>query len=294
MAVLVTGANGFVGFNLVKRLLHDGYDVVALTKTPLNINHPQLQMVIADVIDVNACLKNLQITVIFHVAARVNFDNSDLALAQLTQDNIVASQQLAKFAVKNNVKKLIYSSSCSVYEENYDSTKWVSEEQLLRPLNTYGVSKLAAEWIMESELKNDVELVSLRYSSIYGFGQRSGSILPIFVTKAINQEPLTIYGSGNRIQDYVHVNDVVEANIKAMDVKLPMHCKLNIGSGEPLTDLDLAQKIKDNWDSSSEISILNLETDFETYLNYDIQKAKNLINYTPISFANGLSLYHHI
>lgn len=291
MNILVTGAKGFLGLNLVKKLISQSFTVFAITKTPIDFVHPNFHVIQCDLNDINK-VQGLKIDIVFHTAARINFDESYMSLSQLTRDNIISTYLLADFILKNNIKKVIHSSSCSVYEENYYIDNWISEGHRLRPRNTYAVSKLASDWILENKLMSSVvELIILRYSSIYGYGQRKDSILPIFIENASNNADLNIIGSGERIQDYVYIDDVVDANLKCIDKKLPFNTILNIGSGEQITDLMLAQNIKNIWKSNSKINILNESNEPETYLNYDIKNAKRLIGYMPLSLYEGLELY---
>lgn len=292
MKVLVTGASGYLGLNLVKRLIKDEFEVYALTRKPLDFTHVRLHVITADLFDINAKLQGVNIDAVFHTAARINFDESQDSLSQLTRDNIMGTYQLADFIINNGVRKVIHSSSCSVYEEKYNKEEWTSEDSKLRPRNTYAVSKLSSEWILENMLKNSTkELIILRYSSIYGCGQRGGSIVPALIANATKNIDLSLFGSGNRIQDYVYIDDVVESNLKCLNTELEFNTILNIGSGEQVTDLMLAEQIITHWNSNSEIKVLNTSKDPDTYFSYDIKKAADLIGYTPLKLAEGLTLY---
>ena len=291
MKILVTGANGFLGFNLLKELLHNGFEVYALSRSPIDFFHPKLNVVLCDLININSTLKGVAIDVIFHTASTINFDETPRSISILTRDNIIATSILADFANNNGVSKFIHSSSCSVYDDNFNKNNFISEEQTLRPKNSYAVSKLSSEWILANRLIGSVEeLIILRYSSIYGLGQKPNSILPIFIDKASKNIDLNLFGAGNRVQDYVHINSVVEANLRCLDVILPFHTILNIGSGQKITNLKLAEEIIDIWKSSSNINILN-NKEIESYFTCDLIKAKELICYEPLSLSEGLTLY---
>lgn len=292
MKVVVTGANGYLGLQLVKALTKEGHEVVGIAKTPLSFEHDNLRLILGDVMEVNELLKGIEVDVIFHVAARVNFATTDEAIAQLTKDNILATVQVASFASNNKVKKVIYSSSCSVYEENYDPNFSITEEHTTRPRNHYATSKLAAEWLLATHLAStSTELVMLRYSSIYGYLQKPGSLLPILIQNASKNADLNLFGSGNRVQDYVYIDDVVKANLLCINTTLPFNTRLNIGSGESTTDRSLATEIKQIWESSSKINILNTSTIPEDYFNFNIEKAKQMLGYHPVSLKEGLKQY---
>jgi UDP-glucose 4-epimerase len=292
MKILVTGANGYLGINLIVALLQKGYEVLALTKSPINFSHENLTVALGDVINIQKIFKGVTVNVIFHTAARVNFEDGDQAITRLTRDNIIATEELANFALKNGIGKVIYSSSCSVYEENYNPDYWITEEHKLRPRNIYATSKLVAEWLLADKLSvSTTELVVLRYSSIYGCGQKPGTILPILIQNAANHSDINIYGSGNRIQDYVYIDDVVNANLLCMHINIPFNTRLNIGSGQGTSDLELAHKIKEIWKSTSVIKVLNNLMHPEDYFNYKVEKAKQLLGYQPVGLTEGLRLY---
>lgn len=292
MKILVTGANGYLGANLIVALIQKGYEVVALSKSPINFSHPNLTVALGDVIDIQKIFKGLKVNAIFHTAARVNFEYGDQAITRLTRDNIIATEEVANFSLQNGIGKVIYSSSCSVYEENYNPDYWITEEHKLRPQNIYATSKLAAEWLLADKLSGSTtELVVLRYSSIYGFGQKKGTILPNLIENAAKHYDINIYGSGNRIQDYVYIDDVVNANLLCINFNIPFNTRLNIGSGQSTTDLDLAHNIKETWKSKSEIKVLNNLIGPEQYFNYKVEKAKLLLGYQPVGLKEGLKLY---
>ena len=293
MNILVTGANGFLGSNIIRKLITSGHNVYALSKQEICLNHPNLFKIVCDLIDINYKLKGINIDVIFNTAARINFEHTENAYNQLTRDNILTTYNLADFAIKNKVKKIIHSSTCSVYSQHlYYNKQEINEYDQLNPVNLYATSKLVSEWILATKLKDIInELIILRYSSIYGEGQRKGSIIPTFIENAMNNFDINIYGSGNRVQDYVYIDDVVEANLKCLEQKVPFNTILNIGSGEKISDIELAEQIKNIWASDSKINVLNKLYEPEKYFYFDIRKAQKLLSYSPRILTDGLKLY---
>lgn len=293
MRYLVTGANGFLGKTLVKKMLSLGFGVVTLSRKPLGFSDKNLTSFECDLNDIGRVLKDVSIDIIFHTAASVNLVEDENAYRQIAQDNILSAIRLSEFAKEKKVKKLVFSSTCSVYDRNLIADQWITEDYKLRPINSYAVSKLSAEWILSNELATYIEsIVILRYSSIYGSGQRQNTLLPILINNAIQNKDLNLYGSGKRRQDYVFVDDIVQANLQSIESDLPPHQILNIGSGMPVSDFELANFIREEWTSKSVINVLNTSTDQETFLNYDIGKAQMLIGYTPTSLQQGLHELH--
>lgn len=290
MKILLTGATGFTGSTLLKKLIDDGHEVIILCrKLPIEL-FPGVTCILSD-------LKNVYQhkgiigypDAIIHTAASVNFDTSMSGTSKILQDNILGTQILASFAAELGVQKFIFSSTCSVYKE---SLHFVNEESDIRPLNNYGISKLTGEWLAYDILLNKVpEFAILRYSSIYGFGQRPNTILPIFIDNAKKNATIEIFGTGERLQDYVHVNDVAQANLLCLNNKLGFADCYNIGSGIPTSDIQLAQSIVKNWNSKSDIKILSKNCEGEVSLKFSIEKAKVNIGYQPSSLSEGLRFY---
>lgn len=292
MKLLVTGSSGFVGDKLICTLIGLGYDVIALSRNKIHFEHIRLRNILIDLRKIGELNIDPDIDAIFHVAARINFDDSSESILAITNDNIIVSYLLADFVIRHNINKVILSSSCSVYEENYCPEKWITEESLLRPQNLYALTKLTCEWIFEAKLRGVInEFVILRYSSIYGPGSRTNSILPTFIQKTLANQTIEIFGLGNRTQDYVYIDDVVQANISTLNVKLPFKTILNIGSGYAVSDKLLAKTIVETWNSKIDIAILNQNNKPETILNYSIEKARKLINFHPLALTEGLISY---
>lgn len=292
MKLLVTGAGGFVGIHLVKKLLDLGHEVIALSRTHIDLKHKNLTNVLIDLRKIAGLSIDQKIDAVFHVASSINLGSNTEDILDITNDNIIVNYLIADFVIRHRINKIILSSTCSVYEENYLSDKWVTEESALKPHNLYATSKLAGEWILGARLKGVVEeFVVLRYSSIYGFGQRPGAILPTFIQNAMTSKPLRILGSGNRKQDYVYIDDVVWANTTLLNTQLPFNTVFNIGSGEPTTDFNLAKNIVAIWNSSANTEILNEHRSPEIIFNYSIEKARKYMNFNPIKLEEGLKLY---
>lgn len=297
MKVLVTGAGGYVGLNLVKSLLENKHSVIGCSRSVIDFIHSDFKQINCDLKDLNKISSTAEIVfeeidAVFHTAATINFDISPESISKLSADNITANYQLAEFIINNKIKKLILSSSCSVYDANYNPTHLITEDHPLRPLNLYAVSKLAGEWVLENKLKGMIEnFVVLRYSSIYGQGQRPGSIVPIMIGSAVNNRTLEIFGSGERIQDYVYIDDVIIANLNCLDTDFPYYSIFNIGSGQAVSDNQLAQTIQSSWHSKSDIIIKNLNRLPETKFCFSIEKAKALLNFSPVNLKTGLKRY---
>ncbi|MCC3266572.1 NAD-dependent epimerase/dehydratase family protein [Arthrobacter gengyunqii] len=248
MKALVTGAAGFVGSNISRRLISEGMDVVGIDA-------------ITDYYDPEIKLRNLQaignrgFTFIHedlnHAALGKLLDGVDYIFHQAGQPgvrkswgkdfstyldaNVHATQRLLEHCKDSStLKRFVYASSSSVYGDA--ATFPTSEDQLPQPLSPYGVSKLAAEHLCSLYAANfGVPTVSLRYFTVYGPGQRPDMAFTRFVKAIIQGTPIEIYGSGNQIRDFTYVDDIVEANLRAALRPSPKGSIFNVAGGSNIS-----------------------------------------------------------
>lgn len=244
MKALVTGAAGFVGSNIAKRLLSDGYEVVGIDSLTdyydpkikyanlRTIESPQFEFIEADlnVVDLTSSLDGVDF--VFHQAGQPGVRKSwgsDFRI--YTDANINATQRLLEWAkTARNLKRFVYASSSSVYgeAESYPTL----ETHRPQPVSPYGVTKLAAEHLCSLYAANfAVPTVSLRYFTVYGPGQRPDMAFTRFVRSAVVGTAIEIYGDGNQVRDFTFVDDIVEANLKAAVVPSEPGSVFNVAGG---------------------------------------------------------------
>jgi len=301
MICLVTGAAGFIGSHLCQRLLNDGFSVIGIDsfndtysrwmkdKNILPIkNHSQFQLISDNLndIDLNSLLQDVDY--VFHTAAQAGVRSSwGKNFSVYTENNITATQKLLEAAKDSSIKKLIYASSSSVYGLCPELP--MTESSPLLPYSPYGVTKLAAENLCQLYFKNfNVPSVSLRFFTVYGPGQRPDMAFHIFL-KAMNEDkPIPLYGDGKQTRDFTFIDDIVDANVQAMDLGQSGEI-YNVGGGnrkEMITLFPLLEKITGK-------KVLIQHTDrqrgdvFHTYA--DINKAKKDLDFSPkIPLEEGL------
>jgi nucleoside-diphosphate-sugar epimerase len=252
MKALVTGGAGFIGSNLVEKLLQEGNEVTVLDNllsgyrsnlTPF----PEVRFIEGDIRDESAVADAMKgVEVVFHLAASVGNKRSiDQPLLD-AEINVMGTIKVLEAARKAGVRKIVASSSAGIFGEL--KTLPIKEDHPVEPDSPYGSSKLCMEKMCLSYAKlYDLEAICLRYFNVYGPNQRFdayGNVIPIFAFKMLRGEPLTIFGDGEQTRDFVNVRDVVQANIKSALAR-GVSGAFNTGSGNRITINRLAEMLQD-------------------------------------------------
>lgn len=297
MKALVTGGAGFIGSSVVRVLLENNIEVKVIDNLSTgyieNINGLEVEFLNADILDLEKVKKvSKGVDYIFHLAAHIGNIKS-LQNPQLdSQVNVLGTINLLEAAKINNVKKIIYSSSAAIFGELLTPT--IDESHPQNPTSPYGISKLSAEKqvLCFGKLYN-FETVCLRYFNVYGIHQRYdayGNVIPIFANCIYSKKPITIFGDGNQTRDFINSHDVAMINYRTAinDV----NGVFNVGKGESITINELARLVQEASGISIKIEYANSRLGEVIHCKADINRIKNIINYTPqIGIKNGLKEY---
>jgi len=297
--VLVTGGAGFIGSNLVRHLIKEENSVTVLDNFMSGYRSnlyqfPFVRIVEGDVRDQNAvedAMKGAE--VVFHLAASVGNKRSiDHPLLD-AEINVLGTLQVLEATRKAGVRKIVTSSSAGIFGEL--KTMPIKEDHPIEPDSPYGCTKLCEEKLCLSYAKlYPIEAVCLRYFNVYGPNQRFdsyGNVIPIFVFRMLRNETLTIYGDGEQTRDFVHVDDVVQANIKAAD-SIGFSGALNIASGTSVTINRLVEIITKDEGNSIKIEHTGERPGDVRHSLADLSFAHQKINYIPsVNLENGIEEY---
>lgn len=244
---LVTGGLGFIGSNLVKKLVEEGHDVIVidnLSTGDIRNKNRKTELIIADIQDESIYKELPVVDYVFHLAALARIQNSIQDPISANNVNVNGTLNILEFCKKVNAK-LIFSSSSSIYEGSELPTKETSE---IMPKNPYALQKYICEqWIkMYSDLYS-LDYTILRYFNVYGESQiltgAYAAVIGIFLNQKKNGQPLTITNDGEQRRDFTYVGDVVNANIAATHWDKDVY---NIGTGVNYSVNEIAEMISED------------------------------------------------
>ncbi|OZM57478.1 hypothetical protein CIB95_08470 [Lottiidibacillus patelloidae] len=256
MRVLVTGGAGFIGSYVTKGLLDLGYEVVVLDNFSSGAKKNLPTSNLFKVIDADICdRKKLQdlyserFDGIIHLAAQVSVPESVKNPMIDSQINITGTLNMLDLAKNTGVQSFVFASTAAVYGNQVSVP--ILENCQLSPETPYGISKLASEYYIQSICKQlNINYCILRYANVYGPKQSDkgeGGVIKIFSEQLLNNRKSTIYGNGLQTRDFIFVEDVANATIKALNGK---NIILNVSTNKEVTINDIYDFIKKECQSS--------------------------------------------
>jgi len=286
--ILVTGGAGFIGSHLCEGLLARGYQVRVLDSLVYGKREwvpAPCEFIEGDIRDMDACTKAAAgMDGVLHCAAMSRSGPSQEQIDVCTGANITGTQNMLLAARDAGVKRFIYSGSSTYYGNRPPPHR---EDDPADILNIYGLTKRVGEqYTLLFDQDFNLTSVVLRYFNVYGPRQpQTGAyalVLGIFLHRAADGNVLEIHGDGSQRRDFVHVRDVVAANIAALESDV-RGTVFNVGSGTSLSVKELADMI-----SPDQIHTEGRKGDSLATLA-DISKIKAALGWTPkVSFVEGL------
>ncbi|PIR75845.1 MAG: hypothetical protein CO030_05165 [Candidatus Magasanikbacteria bacterium CG_4_9_14_0_2_um_filter_42_11] len=287
---LVTGGAGFIGSHLTDQLLADGHEVIVIDSLLLGKREFVNEKASFQEMDIREFSKMLPlcngIDVIFHLAADPRLPLSIEDPQETHAVNVTGTLNVLDAARQAGVKKVIITSSAAVYG---DEPLPISEDMVPRPKSPYGMHKHMDE--QYARLFHDLyglETVSLRYFNVYGPRKLANGgypmVIPVFLEQQKKGQPLTITGDGNQTRDYVHVSDVVRANILAWQSDVHSGEPINIANGVQTSVNEIATLI------GGEKTYISERKGEVRFMQANISKAKELLGWEPtVELADGIA-----
>lgn len=294
---LVTGAAGFIGSTLAKRLIDDGNKVVTVDNLSTgNINNlPEgIDFIKGDIGDPDIYKKipKVNFDAIFHIAGQssgeISFDDPIYDI----KTNAESTLLLLKFCMQNNCKRLIFASTMSVYGRKNDDA--VKEDEECFPESFYGVAKLASEHYLRIYQQYGIEATNLRLFNVYGKGQNLDNLkqgmVSIYLAQMIRDKHIHIKGSPDRFRDFIHVDDVIEAFLRCLNNPMSIGKSINIATGKKTKVKEIIKILTSNYAEDVSIKYLG-ETPGDIHGIYaDVSLMNNLLgSWQKIELAKGIS-----
>lgn len=248
MKILVTGGAGFIGSHIVEHY-QDKADIVILdnfrTGKKQNLRGFDFKLIEGSILDRKAVKEAVKgIDYIFHMAAGISVVESMEKPVEYVQVNTEGTLVVLEEAAAAGVKKLCFSTSAACYGENPESPK--TEDMKPDPLSPYAITKLDGEYYCDMFAREGkLKTACLRYFNVFGPRQDPKSAyaaaIPLFVSRAVANAPISIYGDGKQTRDFVYVKDVVAANVFMSQNR---HTGLfNVAYGRKITINDLVKMV---------------------------------------------------
>jgi UDP-glucose 4-epimerase len=251
MKIVITGGAGFIGSHLATYWVSRNADVHVIdnlkTGTRQNLALlPQVKIHEETVTNKTAVFDILEnADFVFHLAAMVSVPKSIEEPFECVEVNVKGLLNVLEAAKRHGVKKVVHSSSAAVYGDNPESPKHTAMKPA--PKSPYGITKLDGEYYLQLYQETfGLNTMSLRYFNVFGPRQDPNAAyaaaIPIFITRALRHEPITIYGDGEQTRDFIFIKDVVTANVLAAESKIKTGV-YNVACGSQLTIKEIAQRI---------------------------------------------------
>lgn len=283
--ILVTGGTGFLAQNIILYLESKGYDVWYLTRKFSN-NIKAIVVDITEKLDLEQRIKLKHIDAIIHVAAYIPEPENKQELDLCQKVNFDGTNLLLKYSCENNIKKFIYISSLSIFDENKETI--IDENTVPNPKSEYSISKLSAEYLCRFYHRNyGIVTPILRLGTIYGTGMNKNRMIPFFIQKCLLNETFDVYRSNIQL-NIAYIKDVVNVIEKTLNAESTLYHFAT----ESLTKKEMVQRIALITGSNSKINFT--QESYNEIKKFSLQKIKSVLKENDAlfyTFENGIKDY---
>jgi len=302
--ILITGGAGFIGTHLFEKLIHEENYIIIIDNfneyykgkegqlneiIKNNVNKNDYYIIKGDLTNKEIFDKiNCEIEIVFHLAAQAGVRYSIEHPSEVTKNNIVSTVNIYDYAVKNNVKKVIYASSSSVYGNPIYTP--LDENHPKNPISPYAVSKLCGEIYADLFYREyNLPITILRFYTVYGPRGRPDMAIRKFFTLILQNKELIIYGDGEQLRDFTYISDIINGLVLAGEKNESIGEVFNLGCSNPIKVNDLIDKMYKLTGKSKKIKYVEKQQGDVDITYSNTEKAKKFLNYYPeVNIDDGL------
>lgn len=306
MKILVTGAAGFIGADLCKKLTENGHHVIGIDNLndyyEVSLKHARLALLksidsfsfvaldICDYAGLQALFSDNRFDRIIHLAAqagvRYSIDNPQAYI----DSNLVGFSNILECCRYSEGADLIYASSSSVYGAN-KNFPFKEDDPVDNPVSLYAATKKANELMAHSYSHlYDMRCIGLRFFTVYGPWGRPDMAPMRFALRMLNGDAIPVYNNGNMIRDFTYIDDITEGVLHMVDAaELPNYKIYNIGRGEPVQLMDFINALETHFDVKAKINLLPMQDGDVPRTMADTSQLQRDFNYQPsVSIDEGV------
>jgi len=293
MRVGITGASGFIGSHVVDALAEAGHDVAVIDVRPGHRENVEFREAsVLDRVRLNEACAGLDI--LYHLAAVADVNDVVADPAGAIELNVTGTLRALEAARSNGIKRFILASTVWVYSSAQPSESDTVDESaaidIAAARHVYTTSKVAAEMLCQDYWNmHNLPFTVLRYGIPYGPRMRFSLVVPVFVRKALQGEPLTVSGDGSQHRKFIYVEDLADGHVAALD-EVAVNQTYNLDGSEKVTILRIAETVLRLTGSPSRIEFMSARAGDYTGRDVSSDKAWRELNWRPeVDFDEGMS-----
>jgi len=305
--ILVTGAAGFIGSNLVEALLKIGINVIGVDNFDPFYERKIKERNIKEAVSshcynfeegdirnsdfVDNCFKKYKPDFIVHLAAKAGVRPSLVRPQEYYDVNVMGTLNLLEMMKINHIQKMIFASSSSVYGNN-SKVPFCETDYVDNPISPYAATKRAGELLCYTYYHlYKFNISCLRFFTVYGPRQRPDLAIHKFIKAIFNDDMISLYGDGTTSRDYTYIEDIINGILGAID-KVKGFDIFNLGEAKPVSLIDLVRTIEKNIGRNARLEYLPMQEGDVVQTFADITKASAKIGYNPVIDINiGIKNY---
>ena len=302
--ILITGAAGFIGSHLFEELIKNENYIIIIDNfndyykgkeqqfdeiTKDYDSQKDFLLIKGDLLDKAVYDKiDCDIDIIFHLAAQAGVRYSIEHASEVSNNNIIGIVNILEYALHNNVKKVVYASSSSVYGNPIYTP--LDEDHPKNPISPYAVSKLVGEIYADLYFREyNLPITSVRFYTVYGPRGRPDMAIRKFFNLILQDKEILIYGDGEQLRDFTFISDIVDGLILAAENDKALGETFNLGLSNPIRVNDLVEKMYGLAEKPKKVKYVEKQQGDVDVTYSNTEKANRILNYNPtIKIDEGL------